>query len=171
MAGRNSRSTAAGSAAKASTPTTSKTATATSSHSSDATASTTEDWSSLRSRLDNSSLIQPVPLDELVRDPFSRDWIRATETPTKNTAAPVAPAPADPIYTLVCTSTIVGPDFRAAIIDNEIYEVGQIVPADGPVQYVLKDILKDGVLLERDGKVTPLKVPERISIKAQEERR
>ena len=125
----------------------------------------------MRSRLENASLIQPVPLDELVRDPFSRDWIRAIELSTKATAAPAAPAPADPIYTFVCSSTIVGPDFRVAIIDSEIYEVGQMVPADGPIQYVLKDILKDRVLLERDGKVTPLKVPERISTKAQEERR
>lgn len=172
LANRHSSATADHSTAKANTPTASKSPTiATPSHSNDATASSGEDWTSLRSRLDNASLIQPVPLDELVRDPFSRDWIRAIELSTKTTAAPAAPAPADPIYTLVCSSTIVGPDFRVAIIDSEIYEVGQMVPADGPIQYVLKDILKDRVLLERDGKVTPLKVPERISTKAQEERR
>lgn len=167
-----SSSTAAGSATRASTPTAPKTPpVATPSHSGDAPASTGDDWTSLRSRLDNASLIQPVPLDELVRDPFSRDWIRTAETTTKNTAAPVAPPPVDPIHTLICSSTIVGPSFRAAIIDNEFYEVGQMVPADGPVQYMVKDILKDQVLLERDGKVTPLKVPDRITIKAQEERR
>ncbi|MBI3465462.1 MAG: hypothetical protein HY000_20760, partial [Planctomycetes bacterium] len=65
---------------------------------------------------------------------------------------------ADPIRSLVCSATLVGPNFRAAIIGDAVYRVGQKVPSKGPIQYVLKEVLPDRVLLEREGRVESLRI-------------
>ena len=117
------------------------------------------DWKSLQSRLENASLAQPETFNELVRDPFDRDWIRELDAQKRVPSEQAVATSADPLHDLVCSSTLVGPQFRAAIIGDKLYQIGQKVPRDGPIQYVLKDVLPDRVLLERDGKVTPLEIP------------
>ena len=119
------------------------------------------DWKTLRTRLEDASLAQPATFDELVPDPFDRHWIRQ-QMASKKAQSDHGPSPiSDPINTLICSATLVGPNLRAAIIGDKVYQVGQLVPFKGPIQYSLKEVHPDGVLLEREGKVVTLKVPQR----------
>ena len=118
------------------------------------------DWKALRSRVESAAVTHPTDLDDLVRDPFDREWIRQ-KTPTA--AAPKTdPTPnADPIKRLACSSILLGPDYRAAIIGEHTYRVGEMVPRDEPsqYQYLLKEVRDDRVLLERDGDIVELEIP------------
>ena len=99
--------------------------------------------------------MQPVALDELVRDPFDREWVRekkpvAIEPPVET------PPEHDPIRTLVVSAILASADGGAAVINDVVYRVGQKVPKEGPIRYVLKDIRSDRVFLERGGKLQEL---------------
>lgn len=117
--------------------------------------STAIDWKSLYRRVEKSSLIQPVALDELVRDPFDREWVRQMK-PVVIMQEKEIPTESDPLRTMVLSAILAGADGGAAVINDVAYRVGQKVPEKGPIRYVLKEIRQDRVFLERAGKLEEL---------------
>ena len=118
------------------------------------------DWKTLRARLNDSTVLGPVAMDERARDPFERDWIREKVPkiePNKDADGPDSP---DPSKSLVCSSILVGPSIRLAVIGDDTCQVGDKIPSKGPVQYRIKEILEDRVVLERDGDEVTLHLKE-----------
>jgi hypothetical protein len=117
------------------------------------------EWKSLHRRLEDASLIQPVSLDEIVRDPFDREWFRAKKKPVVAKPEIELPPEGDPLRNLELTAVFAGPDGGAAVINDLVFRIGEEVPPEGPIRYVVKEIRKDRVLLERSGKLEeiPLK--------------
>ncbi len=119
----------------------------------------TVEWKSLIRRLENVPLLEPVALDELVRDPFDLGWIREKQAPPPTvTTEPAAPAVADPLTAMALSGVLVSSSGGAAIINSRVYRIGDEIPRDGPVRYVLKHILPDKVVLEREGNSFEMKV-------------
>lgn len=123
------------------------------------------DWKTLQRRLESMATLQPVTLDELVRDPFDQEWIRGK----KRLMEVIKPdmeitSHRDPIRSLGCSGTLVGEQGSAAVIGDEVYRLGQEVPRKGTVRYVLKEIRLDRVVLERAGKEIeiPVKLPQEV---------
>jgi hypothetical protein len=114
------------------------------------------EWKSLYRRLEKSPLIQPLPLDELVRDPFENEWVREKTKPIVSNPEPESKPVEDPLRGLVLSAVLAGGDGGAAVINDIVYRIGQKVPEKSAIQYVLKDIRKDRVLLDRAGKVEEL---------------
>jgi hypothetical protein len=115
------------------------------------------DWKRVYRRVEKSSLVQPLALDELVRDPFDREWIREKNRPPTSKSGAELDADSDPNGFLVLSGTLAG-DGGAAIISDYVYRVGQEVPKKGPIRFVLKDIRPDRVLLERAGTLFELRM-------------
>lgn len=112
---------------------------------------TPADWKSLQARNEASPLLKPETIDDLVRDPFDRQWIREWMASLVGKSDAPETAKPDPARELVCSSIVIGSTARAAIINGVIYRIGDRVPRKGPAQFVVKDILPDQVVLERDG--------------------
>ena len=117
------------------------------------------EWKSLYRRLEEASLIQQVSLDELVRDPFDREWYREKKKPVAAKPEIELPPEGDPLRNLELTAILAGAEGGAAVINDFVFRIGDQVPPDGPIRYVLKEIRQDRVLLERSGKLEeiPLK--------------
>jgi hypothetical protein len=116
------------------------------------------DWVLLGNRLQQAHNLQPVELDDLVRDPFSQDWLRERQASLESGSDTALLQAADPIKTFVCSGTLVGPHVRAAVIGDHVYQVGDLIPSEGPVRYLVKDILRDKVLLEREGNTVAIPI-------------
>lgn len=117
-----------------------------------------QDWKILYRRVERSDLVQPVVLDELVRDPFDRSWIHEKGQPV---AAPTnADDSGDPGRSLVLSATLAGSPGGAAVISDRVYRIGDEVPAGAPVRYLLKQIRADSVTLERAGVQFELRLKE-----------
>jgi hypothetical protein len=101
-----------------------------------------------------------LPLDELVRDPFDHDWIREKKKPPASKVEAELAAESDPNRFLVLSATLAGGSGGAAIISDRVYRIGQEVPNEGPIRFVLKDIRPDKVLLERAGTIFELRLKE-----------
>jgi hypothetical protein len=119
-------------------------------------AATADDWKKLQTRLDELPLFKPTAMDELVRDPFDRDWITQRIHELQALASANTVAAEDPINRLELSGVVVGPGGGAAIIGETVYRVGQRVPEEGPIQYTLKTVERAKVVLERDGKTFEL---------------
>jgi type II secretory pathway component PulC len=108
-------------------------------------------WKTLHRRVKESQVVQPLTIDELVRDPFDQSWIQEKMRPVATTSVPAAAPVADPLPTMALSAVVVGSDGGLAIINNEVFRVGDEVPRNGPVRYILTRILPDKVVLEREG--------------------
>ena len=120
------------------------------------------EWKSLYRRLEEASLIQPVALDELVRDPFDREWVREKKKPVVSKPERGIPPEGDPLGKLVLSAILAGADGGAAVINDMVFRIGDEVPPDGSIRYVLKEIRQDRVLLERAGKLEVLTLKDTI---------
>ncbi len=118
---------------------------------------TVTDWKSLYRRLEKSSMLQPVTLDDVVRDPFDQEWIRELKRPAAKVDSDT-PSDQDPIRSMELTATLAGNKEGAAIIGDRTYRVGDEVPKKGPIRYVVKEIRQDRVLLERAGHVVEIRM-------------
>lgn len=118
----------------------------------------TIEWKSLYHRLEKSSLIQPVALDELVRDPFDQEWYREKIKPLAVKPEPQIPMESDPLRNLVLSAILVGAEGSAAVVNDVVYRIGQKIPEEGSIRYILKDIRQDRVVLERSGKLEELRI-------------
>jgi len=116
----------------------------------------TIEWKSLNRRLEKSPLIQPLALDELVRDPFEQEWVREKTKPVLTKPVTPIPSESDPLRTLVLSAVLAGGGGSAAVINDVVYRVGQEVPENGAIRYLLKEIRQDRVFLERGGKLEEL---------------
>jgi len=117
------------------------------------------EWKPLYRRLEESSLVQPVALDELVRDPFDREWIGEKKKAVATKPEPETRPESDLLRSLVLSAILAGPEGGAAVINDVVYRIGEEVPQKGSIRYILKDIRQDKVFLERAGilEVLPLK--------------
>ena len=118
----------------------------------------TMDWRSLYRRLDKSSLIQPLALDDIVRDPFDPEWVRAKRKPPEVKTEVGSSAESNPLGTLVLSAILYAGQNSAAIINDVVYRIGQEVPERGRIRWVIKDVRPDRVLLERAGKIDELRL-------------
>ncbi len=117
--------------------------------SADETPRVATDWRVIRQRLQTLPVFQPVGSDEWTRDPFDQAWMRHDTAEAELSEPEPARAPEPPAARLVLSSTLVGSRIRGAIINNKVYRVGQEI--DESNHAVVKDILPDRVLLERNG--------------------
>jgi hypothetical protein len=81
---------------------------------------------------------------------------RTTPTPK---AAAAKPAPKAPVGTLALQATSIEGDQRIALINNQLYQVGESLESGKPAgtpPLVVKQILPDKVVLERDGRLFDL---------------
>ena len=119
------------------------------------------EWQILYQRLQSAQAIQPLALDELVRDPFDQSWIREKTAPPSVAKSESAPAVANPLDSMAVSAILVGTDGGSAIINDVVYRRDDYVPRQGPVRYVLKAIFSDRVVLELEGSTFELKVANR----------
>lgn len=108
------------------------------------------DWKRLHRRVEKSDIVQPLALDDLVRDPFDRGWIREKKNPPVTKSEAELATNNDPERFLVLSATLAG-NGGAAIISDRVYRIGQEVPNEGPIRFVLRDVRPDRVVLERAG--------------------
>src|SRR5207247_410004 len=101
---------------------------------------------------------QALSLDELVHDPFDHDWIREKKKPPPSKNEAESPTESDPNRLLALTATLAGGRGGAAVISDRVYRVGQEVPNEGPVRFLLKEIRPDRVVLERAGNLFELRL-------------
>jgi len=110
------------------------------------------DWRVRRERLDNLAILQPADWNEQLRDPFSSDWIDQQVAERKQAAKT---KPALNLNKVKVSSTVVGPGISAAIINDQIYKVGDRFPHK-PIQglptLTVVDIQADCVVFEYEGK-------------------
>src|SRR5262245_4387469 len=116
------------------------------------------DWKRVYRRVERSDLVQALALDELVRDPFEKEWIREKKKPAASKTDAEFAAESDPSRFLVLSATLAGLGGGAAVIGDRVYRLGQEVPDQGPVRYVLKEIRPDRVVLERAGNLFDLRL-------------
>ena len=110
-----------------------------------------QDWKRVYRRVETSDLVQALRLDELVRDPFEKGWIQAKNKPLATKTEAEIAAESDPSRFLVLSATLASRTGGAAVIGDRVYRVGQEVPDQGPIRFVLKEIRRDKVILERSG--------------------
>jgi hypothetical protein len=114
------------------------------------------EWKSLYRRVEKSPHLQPLALDDLVRDPFEREWVREKTKPIVTKPETELKPAEDPLSGLILSAVLSGGDGGAAVINDIVYRIGQQVPEKGAIRYVLKEIRKDRVLLDRAGKLEEL---------------
>ena len=61
------------------------------------------------------------------------------------------------------SSTMIGTNKRAALINGRVYEEGSQISADGGLQFALATVETQRVLLERNGKQYPLEIKRRTA--------
>jgi hypothetical protein len=123
-----------------------------------ATDRTAADWKRAYRRVEKSNLVQPLALDELVRDPFDRHWIEEKKKPAPSKPESDLAVEHDPNRFLVLSGTLAGDGGAAAIISDYVYRVGEEVPNQGAIRFVLKEIRRDRVVLERSGTLYELQM-------------
>lgn len=98
------------------------------------------DSAAMRKVFQNSPLFQPANIDELPLQPFGIDdqlfplpVLFAEDSEPEPRSAPIVDAPKvpDKVQGLVLKSTIVGPQRRAAWINNRLFQEGQIMSWNG----------------------------------------
>lgn len=104
------------------------------------------DWRVRKQWLDELPILQPRQWDDQLRDPFSWRWLESISEVRKSPKA-VASSVRD-LGWLKVSSTVVGPRYRAAVINGKIYHPGDLID---DTDHILKDILPEEVVLERDG--------------------
>jgi hypothetical protein len=154
--GDTSSSTATSSAARPRTVT--STATAPPAATTTITDAASVDWKRTYRRVERSNLVQPMAVDDLVRDPFDHGWIREKRQQGGAKKDADLAAENDPNRFLVLSATLAGRNGGAAVIGDYVYRVGQEVPNEGPVRFVLREIRPDRVILERAGNLFDLRL-------------
>ncbi len=112
------------------------------------------EWQVRRERLENLTILQPADWNEHLRDPFDSEWIDRQLAKRKPVEA-VKPKPAVELSKVRVSSTVVGPGLKAAIINDQIYKLGDRFPRE-PTQplptLTIVDIQPNCVVFEHEGK-------------------